>query len=104
MPTNKTDSEYKYRECLDILHDIISRCEPSHKILLCGDLNGILLSSRNNKHDVILKDFVPDHCLSTGLLNHNTDSTFFHFNGVVSSQIDYVLSSDSSLIKTYTIF
>ena len=37
MPTNK-DSEYNYRECLDVLHDIICRFESTHKIVLCGDL------------------------------------------------------------------
>ena len=39
MPTNKKDSEFSYRECLDVLHDIISRFESSHKIVMCGDLN-----------------------------------------------------------------
>ena len=47
LPTNKSDSEYKYRECLDVLHDIIRRYELTHKILLCGDLNGTLLPNRN---------------------------------------------------------
>ena len=34
MPTNKNDSENSYRECLDVLHAIISRFESSHKIAL----------------------------------------------------------------------
>ena len=61
MPTNKKDSEFSYRECLDVLHDIISRFESSHKIVLCGDLNGTLMLTRNNKHDIMLKDFVKEH-------------------------------------------
>ena len=40
MPINKKHSEFSYREPLDVLHDIISRFESSHKIVLCGDLNG----------------------------------------------------------------
>ena len=93
LPTNKSDSEYYYRECLDVLHDIIRRFESTHKILLCGDLNGTLLPTRNNKHDVILKDFVKEHSLSTGSFDC-VEPTFFHFNGVVTSQIDYILTSD----------
>ena len=76
LPTNKSDSEYYYRECLDVLHDIIRRFESTHKILLCGDLKGTLLPTRNNKHDVILKDFVKEHSLSTGSFDC-VEPTFF---------------------------
>ena len=55
LPTNKLGSEYGYREWIQ-------------RIILCVDLNGSLLSSRNNKHDIILKDFVKNHCLSSGVL------------------------------------
>ena len=103
MPTNKSDSEFGYRECLDVIHDIIRRYEPSHTIVLCGDLNGTLLETRNNKHDIMLKDFVNEHCLSTGS-NLKLEPTFYHFNGVVTSQIDYILCSDTKLLKNYTIF
>ena len=78
LPTNKSDSEYRYRECLDVLHDIIQRYELTHKILLCGDLNGTLLPNRNNKHDIILKDFVQEHFLSTGTFS-SMEPTFFPF-------------------------
>ena len=64
MQTNKNDSEYNYRECLDVLHDIIYRFESNHKIVLCGDLNGTLMSTRNNKHDIMLKDFVKEHAIA----------------------------------------
>ncbi len=50
-------------EHLDILHDIISRFSQSHKIILCGDLNGTLLPSRANAHDILLRDFVQEHHL-----------------------------------------
>ena len=102
LPTNKSDSEYYYRECLDVLHDIIRRFESTHKILLCGDLNGTLLPTRNNKHDVILKDFVKEHSLSTGSFDC-VEPTFFHFNGVVTSQIDYILTSDPDLFYKYSV-
>lgn len=102
LPTNKTDSEYSYRECLDVVHDIIQRYESSHSVLLCGDLNGSLLQTRNNKHDNILKDFVKNHQLSHGTFV-STQPTFFHFNGVVTSQIDYILTSNLKLLKSYNI-
>ena len=102
LTTSKSDSEYGYRECLDVIHDIIQRFISSHTVLLCGDLNGSLLETRNNKHDVILKDFVKNHCLSNGTFESN-QPTFYHFNGHVTSQIDYVLSSDTQILATYDI-
>ena len=102
MPTNKSGSDYCYRECLDTIHDIIQRYESSHMIILCGDLNGTLLLSRSNKHDVMLKDFVDEHCLSLGN-NHSQNPTFYHFNGTVTSQIDYILCSDTTALKAYSI-
>ena len=98
MPTNKSDSEFSYRECLDAIHDIIQRFESSHTILLCGNLNGTLLQTRNNKHDIMLKDFINDQCLSYGS-RLSVNPTFFHFNGTVTSQIDYILCSDPKLLK-----
>ena len=55
-----------------------------HPYLLCGDLNGTLLPTRNNKHDVVLKDFVKEHSLSTRSFDC-VEPTFFHFNGVVTT-------------------
>ena len=66
MPTHKKNSEYNYRECLDVLHDIFCRFGSIHKIVLCGDLNVTLMSTRNDKHDIMLKYFVKEHLLSKG--------------------------------------
>lgn len=79
-----------------------TRYHLSHKILLCGDLNVTLLPTRNNKHDIVLKDFARGHCVLTGSY-HSVQPTFYHFNGVVSSQIDYVLSKVPSLFQSYLI-
>ena len=81
MPTNK--NECKYREYLDVVHDIISRYELTRKIILCSDLNGTLLPTRNNKHDVILKNFIKELFLSIGSYCLS-GPTFYHFNGVVT--------------------
>ncbi|MCW4346819.1 MAG: reverse transcriptase family protein [Candidatus Thiodiazotropha endolucinida] len=102
MPTNKSESEYGYRECLDTIHDILQRFDPTHTIVLCGDLNGTLLPSRNNKHDVMLKDFVDEHRLLSGK-NCGQNPTFYHFNGTVTSQIDYILCSEPNIFKSYII-
>ncbi|CAC5376761.1 unnamed protein product [Mytilus coruscus] len=72
------------------------------KIILCGDLNGTLLDSRNNKHDKILKSFVSEMGLSTGV-NKDERHTFFHHAWSSSSQIDYILVNDKNLISKYNI-
>ena len=82
MPTNKNDSEYNNRECLDVLHGIICRFESTHKTVLCGDLNGTLMSTRNNKHDIMLKDFAKEHALAIDNFR-SLEPTFYHFNGTV---------------------
>ncbi|CAG2228458.1 unnamed protein product [Mytilus edulis] len=102
MPTCNTDSQYEYRECLDIVYDIIQKYQESHKIILCGDLNGTLLDSRNNKHDKILKSFVSEMGLSTGV-DKDERHTFFHHAWSSSSQIDYILVNDKKLISKYNI-
>ena len=102
LPTNKKDSEYNYSECLDILHDILHRYEQSHHIILCGDLNGTLLPTRNNKHDLLLKEFVNEHSLSNK--GHSSvKPTFYHFNGTATSQIDYILTNKPEMFETYSI-
>ncbi|CAC5388977.1 unnamed protein product [Mytilus coruscus] len=102
MPTCNTDSQYEYRECLDIIFDIIQKYQETHKIILCGDLNGTLLDSRNNKHDKILKSFVSEMGLSTGV-NKDERHSFFHHAWSSSSQIDYILVNDKNLISKYNI-
>ncbi|CAC5376464.1 E3.1.11.2 [Mytilus coruscus] len=102
MPTCNTDSQYEYRECLDIIFDIIQKYQETHKIILCGDLNGTLLDSRNNKHDKILKSSVSEMGRSTGV-NKDERPTFFHHAWSSSSQIDYILVNDKNLISKYNI-
>ena len=102
LPTNKPESENAYTECLDVLHDIIDRFEQSHQIILCGDLNGTLLPTRNNKHDILLKDFVSEHRLSTS--GHSSlKPTFYHFNGISKSQIDYILTIEQDAFSEYMV-
>lgn len=100
MPTNyaTSDSYSDYRECLDILHDILFKYSATHQVIMAGDFNGTLLQPRAyNKHDVVLSQFVTEH----GLVNtlRSDEPTFVHHSGASSSQIDYVISSDASLVS-----
>lgn len=64
LPTlNLPSSRESYQEMLDVVHNIMDRYSPSHKIVFCGDLNGSLLQTRSNPHDAMLKEFVSEHCL-----------------------------------------
>ncbi|CAG2196905.1 unnamed protein product [Mytilus edulis] len=102
MPTYNTDSQFEYTECLDIIYDIIQKYQETHKVILCGDLNGTLLSTRSNKHDKMLKNFVAEMGLSTGQ-DICEKHTFFHHAWSSSSQIDYILVQDKKLVLNYTI-
>jgi hypothetical protein len=63
------------------------------KLLLCGDLNGTLLSTRSNSHDKLLKNFVIETSLhSAGKCSDM--NTFYHHAGSSTSQIDYTLVRD----------
>ena len=44
LPTNNsaTESHHEYAECLDILHNIVSKYRQSHKFIIAGDFNGTL--------------------------------------------------------------
>ena len=46
-----TESVSEYRECLGIIPTIIEKYEPTHEMVLCGDMNGTLMNDRNNAHD-----------------------------------------------------
>ena len=97
LPTQASNSQYAYEECLDLIYDIIMKYENSYEIILCGDLNGTLLNHRNNKHDQLLKKFVKE----TGLKFNNhigSQSTFFHHAQTSESQIDYILTKNSSFL------
>ena len=43
-----------------------------------------------------------EHSLSTGSFDY-VEPTFFHFNRVVASQIDYILTSDPDLFYKYSV-
>ena len=103
LPTNNSsvNSHVEYPECLDILDNLICKYINSHKIILCGDFNGTLLSARPyNNHDLLLQNFVKEQELTFKPTN---DHTFYHHSGSSSSHIDYILSTDSQCMTKYTV-
>ena len=103
LPTNNssTDSHLEYTECLDILHDMISKYRQSHKLIIAGDFNGTLLQPRlYNRYDRLLQGFVEEHVLLWG---KSDGHTFFHHAGASSSQIDYILTTDIGLLKHFQV-
>lgn len=100
MPTCTNSSQTEYRECIDIITDIIEKYQTTHKIVLCGDMNGTLLENRSNKHDKILKIYVKESNMTTRA-NLPETHTFHHHPGNSSSQIDYI--HYPSLVNEYII-
>ncbi|CAG2256994.1 unnamed protein product [Mytilus edulis] len=91
------------QDCLDIIHSIIEKYQSTHQVVVCGDLNGTLATSRNNKHDQLLKQFVLEMNLST-VGNYGEQKTFFHHSGQSSSQIDYILTNNKDIYCNHEIW
>jgi hypothetical protein len=102
LPTQGTNSSEEYRECLDIIHNIIQKYRESHVTLLCEDLHGTLLQSRMNKHDRLLKELIRELDLTTNI-GIGSQPTFFYHAHNSKSQIDYILTTNKDMIKDYTI-
>jgi hypothetical protein len=60
LPTQNTNSQVEYSECLDVIFDIIVKYQSQYQIILCGNLNGTVMESRNNKHDQVLKKYITE--------------------------------------------
>ena len=91
MPSMDSGSTAQYIEHLDVLQSIIDKYIVSHRLVVCGDFNGTLMSSRSNQHDRLLRTFCEKNSL-TDSLGGSTKCTFFHHSGNSSSQIDYILT------------
>ncbi|MES9879262.1 MAG: reverse transcriptase domain-containing protein [Sedimenticola sp.] len=97
LPTlNLPSSKEKYDEHMDILHNIVQKYSATHKVILCGDMNGTLVPTRTNPHDIKLRSFVQEHGLTS---SHNDNKPTFHGHGGGKSQIDYILSTDEKLVQ-----
>ena len=97
MPVNKNNkSAEEYLENLCLIEVIIDTTEDCKHIII-GDFNASL--KRDNAQDRLLQKFLKDR----SLLTEDTDQmTYFGHNGT-TSQIDYVISDNSNLLKNYRI-
>ncbi|CAC5383307.1 unnamed protein product [Mytilus coruscus] len=89
----------EYKECLDIIFNIKSKYDQSHNIILCGDLNGSLIPTRNNKHEISLKRFTSYSGLKP-TQDIQSKPTYFHTDGKVTSQIGFIMSNNDILLST----
>ena len=102
MPTNgSVDHVPLYQSILDEILEL-SRTHSDHHLLWMGDLNGSLIR-KNSKHDLMLQNFTKE--LELAPSTQSEQKTFFHFNKLSSSQIDYILTGESlkSVCTNYTI-
>jgi exonuclease III len=89
LPTQNTNSQVEYSECLDVIFDIIVKYQSQYQIILCGDLNGTVMESRNNKRDQVLKKYITE--MGFDISKQVSDlPTFFHHAHDSTSQIDYI--------------
>ena len=93
MPINDSNPKQKSNKHLDILHTLIWKYSPLRTVIPGGDMNGTLVSSRNNLHNISLNDFVREHNLSRCQPDMETAPTFVSHTGNGVSQIDYVFST-----------
>ena len=99
MPTKKANSDLDYQENLDIIQSILDKYEETHSVVICGDMNGTLLTDRSNSHDIKLRKFAAKNMLNT-YSELGKSPTFYHNDGHSSSQIDYIMSNHDILELT----
>jgi hypothetical protein len=100
LPTQNTNSQVEYSEYLDVIFDIIVKYQSQYQIILCGDLNGTVMESRNNKHDQLLKIFITE--MGFDISKQVSDlPTFFHHAHDSTSQIDYIFAMEPDTIVKY---
>ena len=91
-----TLSGIQYQEILDEVHEIICKYSPLHTIIWTGDMNASTNRQKPNSNDRLFEHFRKDHELYVIPLTPDVP-TFYHFNGVSSSQIDYAVIPHSCL-------
>ena len=68
-------------------------------VIICGDMNGTLIETRNNKHDTYMKDFVNEEKLICNM--DRQVKTFVSHNG--SSQIDHISFTTPGILNSVEI-
>lgn len=89
LPCRGSYSNDDYKATLDEIEEIILKYCDTHMILIMGDLNASLTKKPPSSRDNLLIEFCRENDLMTDV---PVADTFFHVNGVDSSQIDYFLT------------
>lgn len=88
MPSNNKCGDEEYIDTLAQLGELVDKYDNiGYKVLLCGDMNASLFRNDKIRHKRF-QQFIQDNnlCLSK---DYPRKETFYHHNGLYSSQIDY---------------
>ena len=88
MPSKTSDGDSEYKNTLAQIREIILTYKPTHRVVLCDDMNASL--NRDNQRDKTFQNFIIDTKLKTDR-TISEENTFFHHNNKFVSQIDYIL-------------
>ena len=90
MPTSGyAETAENYSACVDLLSVVVSKYRDTHLVVVSGDMNATVLSSRSSNSDKQFRKFVETEGLK--VCTPGDHMTYSHGNG--ASQIDYILSS-----------
>ena len=89
MPSSISSGDNEYKKVLTEIGEIMETFKPTHKIILCGDMNASLV--RNNPRDKTFQKFVEEYQLCTDE-KIREKPTFWHHNHKFQSQIDYIFA------------
>lgn len=88
MPTGGgNEKTLEYQDTIDMIYELIQKYQPSHYIILGGDLNEDLTNNVQDKRKQYLIEFI-DEC---NLKWTSDRKTFINVNGIDCSEIDYFL-------------
>ena len=87
--------EDQFMESLDELHEIHNKFHPDHHMILCGDFNASLLSTRCTR-DKKFQDFIKNLDLAL-IEGYPAVPSHYHHNGVDTSTIDYIITTSEIL-------
>ncbi len=81
-----------YAECIDILHEVITKYSQSHLVLIAGDLNADIMRRESIK-ERLLKDLINEHSLHVTYSDDRPLELFSYRHNSVrdTSLLDYIL-------------
>ncbi|VDI03339.1 Hypothetical predicted protein [Mytilus galloprovincialis] len=102
MPSHNKHGDELYIDILSQIEEIIEKYHHNgYQVILCGDMNASLFRDDRSR-DKRFKCFIENNglCLTD---NYPKAPTFYHHNGVMSSQIDYFIHKDRDVNFIYTV-